>query len=472
MRILGLTLSLFQAQLLRITILLNAVHVVLPAQAFADPCSCSSLSETYTIEVQNEIFSLDETYIIFYPGSGFDCTPLLGATEIQLNTSYPLSSSQNQITCMPTNWAGNLYLSDAPLTASRPNPTDTSDQTRYQPIEFAGTTSQAAVDITYINWYSLPLELASTTSQSSQTRGLPISGADVGELSEQLANLSIQEPTNTTVVRNGINQIVRVIGPSNGPGPDGSVSDKYPSFSDYIDATFPSASSVTSINIDNVFSGNGLSGTLNQRQRYQVTDIRFDAQAGMLTLTGNTTEDCGFQFCDDVISTFTMTSMVSSEEFSDAIYRAVLDYTYTYTASGGASESGSGNTGSNDVFATVSRDLLAGFSFGFIGSAIEGGQTSAQWQTATEYFSELQPDHPDYNVWGNVLAGYFQDVYTFPFSDFISNTVFTPTIQVATDHQLTITVPEPTNLLQGVAALGTLVALSRRRRTATTRRMS
>ena len=77
MRILGLTLSLFQARLLRIAILLNAVHAVLPAQAFADPCSCSSPSETYTIEIQNENFSLDETYVIFYSGSGFDCTPLL-----------------------------------------------------------------------------------------------------------------------------------------------------------------------------------------------------------------------------------------------------------------------------------------------------------------------------------------------------------------------------------------------------------
>jgi len=411
-------------------------------------------ADTYTIDFENENASISGPYVTFY-GAAFSSTPQgADGTSIGLEESYLLSMLMNGIDEMPTDWGGNLYISDSALTETSPNPTITTDTTRYQVIEFAGSGTSAAPDITYINWYSFPVKLASTTSQSSQTRGMPNSGQDLDALPAALASLSIQSPTNTTVVRNAENEILRVIGPSNGNGPDGSVTDKYPSFGDYIDATFPDATPISTILIDNTYSGVQSPPNVRfENQDYTTSSISYDGST--LTINGSTTR----------IFAFTLTAEISEESLSEKIYRAVIDYDYSYMETdGGSTTMGSGNTGSNDVLATVTRDLLAGFAFGFIGSDAEGDMTSAEWQDATGYFGDIQPDDPFYNEWAGIMNEYFSDVYTFPFSDFLSSTVFTPTIQVEGDDTLTITllaVPEPARFLQlGVAVL--VLALRRR----------
>ena len=98
-----------------------------------------------------------------------------------------------------------------------------------------------------------------------------------------------------------------------------------------------------------------------------------------------------------------------------------------------------GNTGDNNVFSAISRDLLAGFAYGFAGSEKYGTQNSSAWMkaSATGVFSHIQPEYSYYNPWANAIAANFADVYTFPFNDFLSS--WAPEINVNSGDTLTVT---------------------------------
>src|SRR5215469_1141480 len=85
----------------------------------------------------------------------------------------------------------------------------------------------------------------------------------------------------------------------------------------------------------------------------------------------------------------------------------------------------------NDPIGAAIRDVLAGFSYGFIGSKEEnpnvpgktfGETTSKQWHTPTvaiKYaFAGAQPNHPFYNQYAAALNP-LTDAYGFPYSDFV-----------------------------------------------------
>ncbi|MBC2602262.1 PEP-CTERM sorting domain-containing protein [Puniceicoccus vermicola] len=442
----------------------------------------ASAADQYKLDIVNNNTGLSDLWVTFL-GAEFSSAPSWsGGQSISTGTSYKVSNSMigTAINNMPTDWSGNMYLSNSSIGSTAPNPTNfNTDQ--YQILEFSGSATSAAPDITYINYYSFPVELHSTdAANTSSTRGTPKAGVNLSQLRNDLAGLTSSTnstSSNTTVVRNSTSYtaagpITRVISPANGSGANGSVVDKYPSFAAYLSDTFPSASPVTSIKIDNTYSGEASPPNVRfEAQTYTVSSISYDATTGDLKIEGSSTD---VNTSTTKIDSFTLTSNVDVEAFSESIYQAVLDYDYSFKkTSGETATTGSGNTGSNDVFATVTRDLLAGFSFGFIGSDLYGDDTSEEWQKMTsEYYGDLwSSDKEFYNQWANVFQNYFDDVYTQQFSDFLANSDFTPTIQVGGGETLTVTlldessfIPEPASAGLLLGGVGILLTLRRRQR--------
>jgi len=387
----------------------------------------------YTVNFVNKNSQVTTPYVTFVQANdpGGLIGPALTATggnsqALTNGTSYSISSLNNTISMGPTNWNGHLYISDAALVLpvssagcpTDPAYTDTTNTTRFQNLEFAGSPTSANVDITYINWYSLPLEMESTSQQSSggHSRGRPKSSGALSSLSKKLAGLTNDNPI--TVVKNA-NQIVRVISPNAGTP---SWLPLYPSFSKYLNHIF--IDSMPPL-LQNTYNGIQSPPSPNfQQQTYTVSDLAYN---GLALNIGGTTS---------VLGNFTMTTnnMIVSD-FSSVIYMAVMNYAWTW--SGGSNPNG--NTGDNDVFSAISRDLMAGFAFGFIVSTQYGSQPSSAWQAApaNKLFSTIQPAHPYYNPWANGIYTCFSDVYSFPFNDYLTGSA--PELAVNNGDTLTVT---------------------------------
>jgi hypothetical protein len=122
-------------------------------------------------------------------------------------------------------------------------------------------------------------------------------------------------------------------------------------------------------------------------------------------------------------------------QFNYALYNNVLSYSVANSAcTNGAVE----NNGANDVFSVVVRDMLVGFTSGFVDSTVKapsslspptpkaatyGAMTSQQWSTsATQIFGGVQPTARNYNPWGAAFFGLFRNqVYGFQYSDYFAS---------------------------------------------------
>ncbi len=472
---------------------LGLVAVVLSA--------ATGFSQNITLNLVNENPSLSVPYVTFvqalvttqtWSTNGESSTTLLGpalsatanSQSLQNGVAYSFAdlggtSSSATISLSP-NWAGNIFFSNGPLALGQsgqspvqsPNPTpppafsipqfsqapffptnpngsiDT-DTLRYNYIELAGgSATQINPDITYINYYSVPIQL--TRSSDNATRGQPSSQSALAALPGKLTAIS---SNSSTVVVNDANGVARIISPDNG----NTIAAVYDSFSDYIETSFDSGA--TPIDLSNSFSGvqNPQSARYAQ-QTYTGTSVTYTGSAttsGTLTITGTSS--------NSDIGAYTLTWTGTATDLSNAIYQAVLaGYSVTYLT---GSFSG-GNTGDNDVFSAITRDLLAGYNFGFINSATEhnsetvGSLSSEEWMTLGYgyAFDHAQTNPLYYNQWAAAFADTFTDVYTFPFNDFFSG--FSPTLAVNSGETLTITllnpVPEPSTF--ALVALGLLGA--------------
>jgi len=395
----------------------------------------------YTIKLVNNNSSIATPWVTFVQATEVinDNTQLIGpalaavggnGTSLQNGVSYSLADISNTISMGPTGWQGHLYLSDSALALPKSGafPVDaaytvTTDTARYQYLEFAGSPAQANIDITYINWYSIPLQMERTTSQpfSSNTRGMPKSQAALSSLLTTLAGLTNNNPI--TVVMNSANQIVRVISPNAG---NPNWLPLYPRFKDYLCSVF--LSGTQTIHLDNTYDGivNPRSSDFKQ-QNYKTSSVTYCE--GELIIKGTT----------NVLGDFQMTSKIELETFNWMLYLAVMSYSWSF----GSTSNANGNTGDNNVFAAISRDLIAGFAFGFIGSNRFGSQPSSAWMEAsdTEVFNSIQPDNPYYNPWANAINACFSDVYTFPFNDYLKN--FAPELVISVGDTLTVTLLNP-----------------------------
>lgn len=190
-----------------------------------------------------------------------------------------------------------------------------------------------------------------------------------------------------------------------------------------------------------------------------------DYDGTTLTISGSSSESG--------VGQYLLTWTGTPDELTDAIYSAVING-YDVTYNNGADSWNNGGTGDNNVFSAITRDLLAGFNFGFINSettsslGVVGDLTSEQWMSLSyqDAFANAQTNADYYNVWAAAFAETFGDVYTFPFNDFLSG--FAPEMNMNSGDTLTVTllgynaVPEPSSIvLLGIAA--GLLCSSRRR---------
>jgi Beta-1,3-glucanase len=189
-------------------------------------------------------------------------------------------------------------------------------------------------------------------------------------------------------------KVVRVIAPSTIPA---AVVNPYPSLHPYIDHVKANAITTT------------IQGTFNTVTTYKFTAM-IDS-AGALVMTGTITTNSVPQ--SHVI-------VIRSSELERGIY----------TADPLCNVDGVDKHVGNDAFGATVRDVLAGFSLGFIGSKEQNpnapGQTfgnspSYQWYTPnklpTKYaFQGAQPEHTFYNQYAAYLAT-VTDAYGFPFTD-------------------------------------------------------
>ncbi|HMZ78585.1 MAG TPA: hypothetical protein PLL06_02710 [Acidobacteriota bacterium] len=398
----------------------------------------------YTINFVNQNTDIPTAYVTFIQATQVvnNVTELVGpalnatggnGTTLENGVSYSLDSIQNTISMDPSNWQGHMYLSDAALTppTSGGLPVDmaytlTTDTNRYQMIEFAGSATSATTDITYINWYSIPVQMETTTSNTGgNSRGVPSSQTALSDLISTLAGLSGN--SSTTVVKNSSNETVRIISPNAG---NPSWLPLYESFRDYLVSVF--IDSTDSILLSNSYSGIQNPPSLDfQAQTYSASSVTYNGLT--LNITGTTS----------VLGNFTMTATMVFADFSSVIYLAVMNYEWSYDGQNGSASNPTGNTGDNNVFSAISRDLMAGFNFGFVGSSQYGSQPSSAWQQASdsELFSAIQPNKPYYNPWANAINGCFSDVYSFPFNDFLSN--FSPLLTTNDGDILTVTLLNP-----------------------------
>lgn len=399
----------------------------------------------YTITFANNDATITSLYLTFIQATGSGL-PALSATYVDSSgqqqnivngQSYLLGTGNGaigtmSITMAPMDWIGHLYLSDQPLPLGTVNPptdpayTITTDTVRFQNLEFAGSDTVASPDITYINWYSMPLQM----SDGSNQRGVPSSQTALSALMNNLVNLAGNSPV--LVVKNSQSQIIRVISPNAGMP---NWLPLYPTFTSYLNSAF--ANGADPIQLNNTYSGVANPTSPNfEPQTYQSSSVVFDAAAQTITISGSTS----------VLGTFRMTMTAdsapnNSAPFTTEIYLTVISYQWQYSGQGSVPpDNGTGQTGNNDVFSAISRDFLAGFNFGFINSAAFGNQPSSAWMNAAagNVFSAIQPSIPFYNPWANAMAAVFSDVYTFPFNDYL--TAYAPELNVNIGDTLSVTV--------------------------------
>jgi len=462
---------------------------------------------TFTLDIVNDNSQIADPYVTFvqalnavstWETNGASSTTLLGPalsasaiyngvlTQLENGTAYQLSNFTGGIT-MDADWAGNIFFSNGalalgasgqspvqtpnppneqpplyPLPAfsqptlypTNPNGAVTTDTGRYNYIELGGGSSTAiSPDITYINYYSVPLQM--TRASDGATRGAPISQAALNNLQTKLAALS---NNSSAVVVTDANGVARIVSPDSGPTAQAA----YPTLNAYITNSF--GAGAKTIQLTNAYSGTGVNQPpLFTAQNYTGTNVTYDGTTLTITGTSNNAD----------IGSYTLTWVGTADELTQAIYAAVLGG-YSVTYDNGAGTITNGNTGDNNVFSAITRDLLAGFSFGFInsdstalGSDI-GDLTSQQWMTLSyaNAFLNAQTDSAYFNQWAAAFAEVFGDVYTFPFNDFFAN--FTPELTVNAGDTLTVTlldysaVPEPgTYALVGLG-LGAILLMRRR----------
>jgi hypothetical protein len=450
-------------------------------------------AQNVTLKIVNENTNITDPWVTFIQtvqavrnpddsGTTSYLGPLLnatsGSTTLQNGVSYQLSSLDNNTISLAPDWAGNLFFSSgnlssvlgqsgqnpappptvppfsqSPFLPTDPNGTITSDKMSYNYIEFAGGSSASInPDITYINYYSVPIQMKRISD--GVTRGTPKSQAALNNLQSKLAAVPIN--TANTIINAADGGIARIVSSDNSNAAD------FPSFQNYVNDSF--GAGAKPIQLSNQYSGQQGGSGPTATQTYTGSSVSFNGTT--LIITGSSS--------DSSVGNYTITWSGAASDLSESIYAAVLsDYSVVW-ASGSKSN---GNTGDNDVFSTITRDLLAGYNYGFInsdaiplagGNTAIGDLTSQQWMTLSgaDGFTHAQPSNSYYNPWAAGIATTFTDVYSFPFNDYLSG--FSPELTINTGDTLQIkllgatAVPEPATVWM-LSAGAALLLLKRRR---------
>ncbi len=420
------------------------------------------MANSYTINFAATNNNLGDYNITFVtdPGSPEAFSATLNGNS--LSDSYSFTPTTDDVVVISSvGWTGNMYVSTLAFNADTPvYTTDTTNS--FQCIEFSGTDTFTKPDVTYMNWYSIPIQIENTTTQVSY--GVPTENFSQAGILNQLESLT--SSTKTTVINDVNGNFLRIIGP-NANVPYIST---YPSFQSYLEYCFEKDWNNYGlfVNLQNLYDGvQNPTHVWKMRQTYDNYNsnynggmVFYDTENSELTITGKTI----FINPDNdqptgATSTYTIqANNLSMDQMNTNIYLSQFAYTWSmvYTDPQGNNHNYaklSADIADNDVFAAIVRDFLAGFAFGFIRSktidAATGNQygadSSQDWQNCDglTLFDDLQPiaitsPYYYYNSWANVIYQNFSNVYSFAFTDFIP--AINPQLLVNTGDTLLVTI--------------------------------
>lgn len=335
---------------------------------------------------------------------------------VQANTSYQLSRVANgSFFINATGIGGRVFVSAQAMSfpdgalPSPTNPNDPNYKFRWQFLEVGGD-----YDLSFVDLYSIPMAF----NQGALTFGAATS-AQLGTFVSTLKGLTTT--SGAAAQYDSTNSLVRIISPA-----ESSIVTAYPSLSTYIGKTnfagLTISDSYNGVAPDKLPPNAACAATAYAGQAYATTSITYDGAS--LTITGNTTvagqNPVPFTIVASKQTSVQQTDTLTAQAFSSAIYMGEMDYSVTSSIC--ATTTKTENNGANDVFSVVIRDILAGFSVGYVGSSAYGGLPSSAWWSSNTIFGGLQPGSttaaPLYNPWAAAVYALFQNqVYGFQYSD-------------------------------------------------------
>ena len=395
-----------------------ALSLLLPKTGFSvDGVKVNFLNE-------NSAYTSSNIYVAFCGLSdqaGLVGKKLSNNTPLELGVSYSLDDLKDGILLTKFR-AGRICFKLGEKFHSVPNPGNGNNPNFNNPslpdfkfrwdkaeITYDTSDSHSSINLTATDFFGVRLKIRTyhgTDLKETLTWQKPIATAfhDTGVLcdfSDQLPSLAVcidNDHGVPTQGSNGIIKVVRVIAPSTiGVG----VPNPYPSFKDYID--YVRAKAIVTKIEGQFFVGSPPLPT------YKFTAL---VDSTGLVMTGTVTTTSGSK---------THVVMIKTSDLDGGIY----------TANPLCNIDGENKHPENDAVGAAIRDVLAGFSYGFIGSNEQnpnvpgktfGESTSTQWHTppvAIKYaFAGAQPNHPFYNRYAAALNP-LTSAYGFPYSDFV-----------------------------------------------------
>jgi hypothetical protein len=394
------------------------VNATLTATAVADPSAFASLpitvqtapsAQALNIVIRNLNSAYPDSQVYF----SFRYGPLQGTINgqpIVLGNAYSLNDVGSGIQVQ--NVATRIYFSlGTPLPASTGDPDGVTTSSnayniRFDKIEITQdvTALGNTVDLTSIDFFAIPLALQTYALNGStplQTLTFTQPGYTVRDALAQLAG-----PNPSVLLTTPSGSFLRVLGTQLAqaqPAPS-----PYPSLQSYVNEFSAAGGHAT---IEDLFNGDPKGGTTPPfiAQCYNFA-TSFDGSGNLLLEGGGTPIIPGGQSVGQGHKI-----IIQASDLATGIYSANPPYTV---------DGNSSTIGVNDVYAAVVRDMLAGFSFGFVNSSTRDPNTgnffsaepSTYWWQSTKAYNYLQTASPNYNQYANYLYT-VSNAYGQPFSD-------------------------------------------------------
>ena len=358
----------------------------------------TSTPQTLNIVVKN----LNTKYTdanVFFTFRSAPVTGTINGQPLNLNQSYSIADIGSGLV-LQSFLGGRIYFSlgTALVGTDAPEPVNPSVEnwgTRFDKMEmFYQPGAVSVADMTSFDFFAIPMTIKTYQGSTlSKTLACKSPGntviAGLGALTKNDASVVLKTPQG---------QFVRVLGPNLAPA------GKYLSFAPYIAAT---RSSGVNLHITGLFSRAGTT-IPTMTQNYDFTSS-FDASGNMHLSGGGTPYNGGSSVGPG------HQIVIAANDLLNGIYSA----NPPYTVDGNAAK-----ISDNDVYAATVRDVLAGFSLGFVNSTVTDPNTgtpfrneaSNLWWASPQAFGFLQPNNVYYDPYASYLKT-VSDAYGSPFSD-------------------------------------------------------
>jgi hypothetical protein len=381
----------------------------------------------------NSSYTSNNIWVIFTGPVTGNLNTQTGGTgaAIQTNVSYRLSDLAYGVTV--TNITGRIYFSfgDQLPTSPAPDFNFTSSlpsvAMRWSFIELtfsSGITS--VVNLTDVDFYAIPMSLYVCNGSTSVPPALTYT-ASGNTVQSQLTNLiPANQQANAiltkTIPGTSTTELVRILSPMHAP-------EAYPSLQPYVTTVQTQANGAVFATIADQYSRFGTAGEACTTCSETTTADPYAAGTQPPTADSHAcrydTQTYQFECTFDGSGNILMTgggSCVGNTGYTIEIPASEIAYgIYTgnpaYTVNGNAAPGGTFDT--NDLFNAAVRDLMAGFSYGFIANSQYGSLPSNQWWSATQVFSHLQPVNNGfyfYNAYAEIIYNN-SNAYGHPYSD-------------------------------------------------------